>query len=232
MVMNGIRLGTFHMLEDSGVMRTKNAVDPVKYVCGGALAGALGTYAASPLYMVKVHVQTQSQTIGVGHQHQHAGLVSALRGVHARHGLRGLWRGSLSSLPRVMIGSAAQLTTFSASLEYIERAQVLPAGSLLASLAASMLCGGAVVILMTPFDVIATRLYNQGVDASGRGLQYRGYGDCVLKILRSEGPRGFYKGVTANWLRVGPHSVLNMCFWTHLKTLYRRYERAPTADGV
>ena len=40
--------------------------------------------------------------------------------------------------------------------------QVLPPGSILSTLAASMLCGAAVVVMMTPFDVIATRLYNQG----------------------------------------------------------------------
>ncbi|XP_043232130.1 solute carrier family 25 member 35-like [Amphibalanus amphitrite] len=167
--------------------------------------------------VVKTHLQTQSATIGVGHQHRHGGLAAALRAIYGRHGARGLWRGSVSGLPRVMVGSATQLTTFSASREAIERAKVLPPGSFLSTLAASMLCGAAVVVMMTPFDVIATRLYNQGVDSSGRGLQYRGYVDCVLKILRSEGPRGFYKGVTANWLRVGPHSVLNMSFWSYLR---------------
>lgn len=60
----------------------------------------------------------------MGYQHQHAGLLAALRSVYGRHGVRGLWRGSASALPRVMVGSAAQLTTFSAALEYIERAQV------------------------------------------------------------------------------------------------------------
>ena len=63
-----------------------------------------------------------------------------------------------------------------------------------------------------------SRVLWAGVDSSGRGLQYRGYVDCVLKILRSEGPRGFYKGVTASWLRVGPHSVLCMNFWSYLRT--------------
>ena len=59
------------------------------------------------------------------------------------------------------------------------------------------------------------------MDSSGRGLLYRGYADCVLSILRSEGPRGFYKGVTASWLRVGPHSVLNMSFWSYLKAAHQ-----------
>ena len=52
LVMNGIRLGTFHILEDSGVIRSNGVINPWKYVCGGALAGALGSYCGSPLYMV------------------------------------------------------------------------------------------------------------------------------------------------------------------------------------
>ncbi|KAF0298486.1 Solute carrier family 25 member 35 [Amphibalanus amphitrite] len=82
MMMNGVRLGTFHILEDSGIMRTNDAVSPWKYVCGGAFAGALGSYFGSPFYLVKTHLQTQSATIGVGHQHRHGGLAAALRAIY------------------------------------------------------------------------------------------------------------------------------------------------------
>ena len=53
LMMNGMRLGTFHMLENSGMMRTNGAVDTRKYVFGGAVAGALGSYCGSPFYMVR-----------------------------------------------------------------------------------------------------------------------------------------------------------------------------------
>ena len=76
------------------------------------------------LVQVKTHLQTQSATIGVGHQHSHRGLAAALATIYRRHGARGLWRGSVSGLPRVMVGSATQLTTFSAAREAIDRAQV------------------------------------------------------------------------------------------------------------
>lgn len=54
LVMNGTRLGIFQVLEDTGVMRTGDVLTPWKCVCGGAVAGALGSYFASPLYMVRL----------------------------------------------------------------------------------------------------------------------------------------------------------------------------------
>ena len=74
---------------------------------------------------MKTHLQTQSATIGVGHQHSHHGMLAAMRTIYRRHGVSGLWRGSASGLPRVMVGSATQLTTFSAALEAIQRTQVI-----------------------------------------------------------------------------------------------------------
>ena len=53
-IMNGVRLGTFHIIENSGIMRTNGDLDPLKYVCGGAFAGALGSYFGSPIYLVSI----------------------------------------------------------------------------------------------------------------------------------------------------------------------------------
>ncbi|OTF78058.1 hypothetical protein BLA29_014567 [Euroglyphus maynei] len=60
---------------------------------------------------------------------------------------------------------------------------------------------------MTPFDVVSTRLYNQPVDPkTGAGQLYRGIPDCMIKIFRTEGILGFYKGFGASFLRLGPHT--------------------------
>ncbi len=37
-----------------------------------------------------------------------------------------------------------------------------------------------------------TRVYNQPLDAQGRGLLYRNVGDCARKLLAAEGPRALY----------------------------------------
>lgn len=87
-----------------------------------------------------------------------------------------------------------------------------------------MLGGVAVVVCMTPLDVVSTRLYNQGVDSRGKGLVYSGLIDCIKKISRSEGIFGFYKGSTASLLRTGPHTVLSLSFWSEFRKLYEKYD--------
>lgn len=61
-----------------------------------------------------------------------------------------------------------------------------------------------------------------GVDANGRGLLYKSYFDCVEKILRSEGPLGFYKGLGPSYVRLGPHTVLSLVFWDYFKEMHSK----------
>jgi solute carrier family 25 protein 34/35 len=61
---------------------------------------------------------------------------------------------------------------------------------------------------MTPFDVVATRMFNQK-----HGLYYDGLWDCIKKMYRHEGVLGFYKGTFAHFFRIGPHSLLTLIIW-------------------
>lgn len=103
--------------------------------------------------------------------------------------------------------------------------QIFAPNSWLCALAASMLGGIAVVVCMTPLDVVSTRLYNQGVDSRGKGLVYSGLIDCIKKIARSEGLFAFYKGSTASLLRTGPHSVLSLMFWNEFRKIYENRKK-------
>eukprot|EP00057_Strongylocentrotus_purpuratus_P007823 XP_011662297.1 PREDICTED: solute carrier family 25 member 35-like [Strongylocentrotus purpuratus] len=85
-----------------------------------------------------------------------------------------------------------------------------------------MVAGAANVVVMTPLDVISTRMYNQGVDERGKGLYYRGVWDCATKIWRKEGLVGFYKGWSASWFRLAPQTVLSLSFWDLGRKLYYR----------
>jgi len=80
-----------------------------------------------------------------------------------------------------------------------------------------MTSGVVVVMMMTPFDVVSTRLYNQGTDAAGRGLLYRNVTDCFVRTFVAEGVWGFYKGAGASFFRLGPHTVLSLVIWNQLQ---------------
>ncbi|XP_003227282.1 solute carrier family 25 member 35 [Anolis carolinensis] len=222
---NGIRLGTYGMVETASYIHASDGrVSPLRTTVAGALAGAMAAIASSPIYLVKTHIQAQSAAeIAVGHQYQHQGMFHALTMIHKEHGILGLWRGAISSVPRVMVGSATQLATFSSAKEFFQRLEVFPKDSWLVALSAGMVSSFTVALAMSPFDVASTRLYNQPVGPEGQGLIYKGLLDCLAKIIRSEGFLGVYKGLGACYFRIGPHTILSLLFWNELRQNYARW---------
>ena len=56
-LMNGIRLGTYGLAEAGGYLHTaEGTLNPVRSAAAGALAGVMGTYLGSPIYMVRRRV--------------------------------------------------------------------------------------------------------------------------------------------------------------------------------
>ncbi|XP_071391023.1 solute carrier family 25 member 35 isoform X2 [Centroberyx affinis] len=199
--MNGVRLGSYAVIESSGYIHTDGRVSGAKTTLAGALAGVVGAVMGSPIYL---------------------GMVHALAAIHKEHGILGLWRGSSAAVPRVSVGSAAQLSTFSASKELVIDLQVFARDSWLVALTAGMISSVVVVLAMTPFDVVSTRLYNQPVDHLGKGQLYKGFADCFSKTLKKEGLTGLYKGLGASYFRLGPHTILSLFFWDELRKLYQQ----------
>jgi len=220
--MNGTRLGVFQMLVNIGLTTDKDgSANILRSIPCGAFAGAVGALVGSPLYLVKTHLQAQAcQTIAVGHQHAHASMSHGLKSIYAAQGLGGLWRGVNGAVVRVMVGSSAQLSTFSSVKAWLEANHWFPPNSWFATFAASMVGGVAVTLFMTPFDVISTRLYNQPVLTEGQGAKYKGVMDCFLKILRSEGFWGFYKGWGPSYMRLGPHTTICLVLWDQSRKIY------------
>ncbi|XP_061607018.1 solute carrier family 25 member 35 [Phyllopteryx taeniolatus] len=222
--MNGVRLGSYAVIESSGYIHTDGRVSGPKTVAAGAAAGVAGAVMGSPVYLVKTHLQSQSSaSIAVGHQHKHQGMSQALAAIYKEHGIRGLWRGASAAIPRVSVGSASQLSTFSSAKELVLDLQVFAKDSWLVALSAGMISSVAVVLAMTPFDVVSTRLYNQPVDQRGKGLLYKGFTDCFSKTLKREGLTGLYKGLGASYFRIGPHTILSLFFWDELRKLYQPF---------
>ncbi|GCC40365.1 hypothetical protein chiPu_0024131, partial [Chiloscyllium punctatum] len=99
---------------------------------------------------------------------QSQGVTTAFLTIYRQQGILGLWRGVSAAVPRVMVGSAAQLATFDSAKQLVKDQQWFSNDSWMVGLAGGMMSSVAVVITMTPFDVISTRLYNQPVDEVGK----------------------------------------------------------------
>lgn len=127
-------------------------------------------------------------------------------------------------MPRALLGSGGQLAAFGLTKDYLQQKVYLEQHPTLISFISGT-CGGTVMaITMTPPDVIATRLYNQGTDKGGKGLIYTGVIDCFLKTVKVEGVRGLYKGFWPHYLRIGPHTTLVLVFFDEFKTIRQKYK--------
>lgn len=218
-VMNGLRLGTFQVFSDMGWTKNKDGYSsPLRCAVFGAASGCIGAVIGSPAYMFKTQLQAQANSeIAVGHQHNIKSLSSTMKSIRSQHGIVGLWRGASAAIARVSIGSAVQLTTFSRSKDYILQKEFFSKDSVMVPFTASMLAGLFLVGAMTPFDVVSTRMYNQGVTSKGDGVLYNNLFDVFRKIYRREGIMGFYKGTGAHYFRIGPHTTLSLVFWQRLR---------------
>ncbi|XP_042222666.1 solute carrier family 25 member 35-like [Homarus americanus] len=230
-IMNGIRFGLYKRILDSGVItRADGNVSTLGCVAAGAGVGVIGGFVGSPLYLVKTHLQSQAaESIAVGHQHKHQGVLPALFRIAKADGIRGLWRGASTSVPRVGVGSASQLFTYTKSKDWLDHYGLYSRDSWQSTFFGAMASGLVISSCMSPFDVIATRIYNQGLDKQGRGLLYKSITDCVVKTFRAEGIWGFYKGWSAIYFRIGPHSFLNLMFWDLLQKLIMNHKE-PSGD--
>ncbi|KAI9483369.1 MAG: mitochondrial carrier domain-containing protein [Benjaminiella poitrasii] len=176
-------------------------------VFSGALAGIVGAVLGSPLYLIKTRRQSYSPVFkSIGYQHESmnkASILSSLKQIYKAEGFRGLYRGADAAMVRAGVGSAVQMPTYMIGKDILVDRFAFP-DTVGTHFTTSMFTGVLVCLAMNPFDVISTRMYNQGVDPkTGKGLLYNGPVDCFVKLIKIEGVRGLYKGFLAHYLRIG-----------------------------
>ena len=84
----------------------------------------------------------------------------------------------------------AQLTTYDVAKRSIDSWRVLPEDGPALHFVSSLVSSLVVTTAMQPFDVVSTRLYVTHTTAP----LYTGVLDCLLKTLRTEGFKGWFKG--------------------------------------
>lgn len=158
-------------------------------------------------YLAKNRLQAQSSYFQAAEQHHYKNTLDCLKKIFQQNGFVGLFHGVTAALPRVIVGSATQLTTYD-KLKELATKQLNLRDGFPAHLFASFISSLFTVTMMNPFDVISTRIYQ----SSGRHTVYRGVIDCFRQTIRAEGWRALQKGWLALYLRLGPHTILTFLF--------------------
>lgn len=183
----------------------------------GAGAGALTTTLCSPLDVVKTRMQVRDAILrGEARTgSERPGVAHFLRTIYHEEGVRGWFRGYSSAMVVVPIFWAIYFPCYRQACTVLGD---LSDNKPLVHMGAAV-CGGLITDVATnPLWVARTRLVSQHLHVKYRGapVQYTGTVQCMRLIVRQEGWRGLYKGLTASFLGLS-HVAVQFPLYEYLK---------------
>jgi len=195
-----MRIGMYHPIKEM-LPGTKQPL--VQQVTAGLLSGASAVLIFNPLELLKTKLQLKPPGS--------ATTVSVIREVVHKCGVTGLWKGTTPAALRASILTASQCATYDTV-----KAQVIRwsgcRDDLGAQFATSMVTGVVTTTATAPIDIVKSNIYRDG-KASGGVVQ------VVRRLLHTEGPAAFFKGWTAQYLRLGPQTVITFMIMERLRLL-------------
>lgn len=221
--LNGCRLGFYepfrHALNSAFGYEASDQAYHLNIIAGAG-SGIMGAITGSPFYLVKTRMQSYSPVFKIGAQTHYRNLVDGLRTIFKAEGFKGLYRGVDAAILRTGAGSSVQLPIYNYAKSLIQKYNVVsdgPKQHLLASAASGL----GVCVVMNPWDVLMTRMYNQ------KGNLYKNPFDCLIKTVSIEGPLALYKGFVPHLMRIGPHTVLTLTFMEQTMKWVKKLEGVP-----
>ncbi|KAJ5943356.1 hypothetical protein N7516_003524 [Penicillium verrucosum] len=195
---------------------------PTSQFMSGGFGGMVAQCFVYPLDTLKFRMQCETVKGGPkGNQ-----LIAATaRKVWNKNGLVGFFRGLPLGLVGMFPYAAIDLSTF----EYLKRTLLakkardcgcheddVPLGNF-ATGAIGAMSGGFSASIVYPLNVLRTRLQTQGTIM--HPPTYTGIGEVLKITLKTEGPRGLYKGLTPNLLKVAPAMSISYVVYENAKRM-------------
>jgi solute carrier family 25 uncoupling protein 8/9 len=200
-------------------------------VAAGCASGAFAAMLLNPTELIKTRLMADarsrsgvSASSSVSSSQGPPGPYQVLRGVVREKGIAGLWRGSAMSMTRSAVLTASQCATYDEVKKATKTYTGMRDGVLL-HFTASMLAGLVTTTATNPVDMVKTQLYmdaggggdggagvTKDAGKGGAGGRLRpglaGAFDALSMIVRKEGVGGLMRGWSANYVRLGPQTVI------------------------
>lgn len=198
LVFGGLRMGMYEPIK-TALFKESTATLSEKIIAG-SLSGGGAALVSSPLEMIKTNLQSSNRT---------RNSMDVVRQIYSKHGLTGMWAGSVPGIIRSCLLTASQCATYDEVKNTLISKAEFKDGVLL-HLMASMTSGILTTTVTNPIDVVKTHMF------VSRG-EYTGLLDCFKSIAKNDGFQGFMKGWTATYARLGPQTVIMFVVTEQLK---------------
>jgi len=162
-------------------------------LASGGTAAAISKTAVAPIERVKLLLQVQdaSKTI----EKKYTGIIDVLVRVPKEQGFWSLWRGNLANViryfPTQALNFAFKDTYKRIFMEGVDKNKQFVKFFVM-NLASGGAAGATSLCFVYPLDFARTRL---AADVGkGATREFKGLADCLIKIFKSDGPIGLYRG--------------------------------------
>ncbi|KID90380.1 Mitochondrial substrate carrier, partial [Metarhizium majus ARSEF 297] len=207
-------------------------VQPWVHLLAGATGGMVTATITSPLDVLRTRLQSDlyaspahDSKSGLSsfkspfrHVYDTFRTIGTIRG---REGWHGLFRGLGPSLAGVVPAAAVKFYVYGnckqLSVQYLGFRPDEPIVHALGAVAAGL----ATATVTNPIWLVKTRLQlDMSQSHNGASMrQYSGSLDCIRQVVRSEGIRGLYRGLTASYLGTA-ETVLHLVLYERLKAVF------------
>lgn len=178
----------------------------------GASAGAVSTTVTYPLDLLRTRFAAQ------GNQKVYWSLISSVRDIAHHEGHRGYFRGLTAAVGQIIPYMGIFFATYESLRSPLGTLQ-LPFGS--GDATAGVLASVIAKTGVFPLDLIRKRLQVQGPTRQlymHRNIPaYQGVFNTMQAIIRTDGMRGLYRGLTVSLFKAAPSSAITM--WTYERVL-------------
>lgn len=196
----------------------------LKTVIKGFLTGGTQAAITYPTEFVKTQLQLQSKA-----NPEYSGIADCFKKIYAKHGVGGLYAGA----PVRIVGAGfQQMFRWGAYTNLAGYARDPTTGKL--SPLMTTLCGlGAgiceAVCAVTPVETLKTRINDDMRRGTGN---YKGTGDALVKIFKSEGPMGLYRGAAPTILKQGTNQAVRMPAQVQIMALITMGDTSKNANPI
>uniref|UniRef100_A0A1B0AUC5 ADP/ATP translocase n=2 Tax=Nemorhina TaxID=44051 RepID=A0A1B0AUC5_9MUSC len=184
--------------ESQNLIMGKNLSDPVSFLkdfLAGGVSAAVAKTAVAPIERVKLLLQVQEVSKQIPEEQRYKGIVDCFVRLPKEQGFASYWRGNLANVIRYF---PTQALNFAFKDKY---KQIFLGGVnkheqfwrfFIGNLASGGAAGATSLLIVYPLDFARTRL---AADVGkGQTRQFHGLGDCIMKVFKSDGFVGLYRG--------------------------------------
>lgn len=210
----------------SNMLVEKNNGQPISFVqkvVSGMLSGAIAVSIGSPFDIALVRLQSDGMAKPEDRRN-YKNVFDALIRTAREEGFAALYHGVA---PNILRGMSMNVGMMSCNDQFQEMYAGLlddpmtNGPQLSTRMLASLSAGFTAALFSMPFDLIKSRLMAQRPDPMTGEMPYKGVMDCITKIVRTDGPLGFYNGFSAYYGRCAPHAMIVLLSKDSITKAYR-----------